>query len=268
VVLYVHEPPPDPEGWRDRAGVRVVPLAIDRAAGYWFNAKVQAGACAEELAEPEVRSLVWLAPESLIVQPPLLFDLDASPDAPAYVAALRTVHHANVGSPAGQPLDAYWAAVYRAVGLDEALYTTRPFIGDRELRPYWNTHCFAVDPARGLLRAWREVFTAMVADTAFQAGPCRDVPHRVFLHQAVLCALLARELAEEEIRALPPEYSYPLHMHAQVLAARCDQVPVAQRARALNDLVCAVYEEELPLEGMAVREPLRSWLRERVPAGG
>jgi hypothetical protein len=267
-VLYVHEPPPDPEGWRARAGVRVVPLAIERGAGYWFSAKVQAAARAEELAcastpaqaGPEVRSLVWLAPESLIVQPPLLFDLGTE-DTP-YAAALRTVHHSNVGSPAGQPLDAYWAAVYRLVGLDEAPYTTRSYVDDQELRPYWNTHCYAVDPARGLLRAWREGFLAMVADAAFQAGPCRDVAHQVFLHQAVLCALLARELAEEEIRALPPEYSYPLHMHAQLPCAHDEHVRGAQRARALNDLVCAVYEDELPLEGMAVQEPLRAWLVE------
>jgi hypothetical protein len=274
-VMYAHEPPLDLEGWRARAGVRPVSLVVEREAGYWFSAKVQAAARAEELAGPEVRSLVWLAPESLIVQPPLLFDLDVQDDASqgapprggTLAAALRTVHHRNIGSPAGQPIDAYWAAVYRSVGLDEVPYTTRSYIDDCKLRPYWNTHCFAVDPARGLLRAWREGFLAMVADAAFQAGPCQDVLHRVFLHQAVLCALLARELAEQEIRALPPTYSYPLHMHAQVLAARCGQVPGAQRARALNDLVCAVYEEELPLEGMVVREPLRSWLVERVPGG-
>jgi hypothetical protein len=71
---------------------------------------------------------------------------------------------------------------------DEAPYTTRSYIDGCELRPYWNTHCFAVDPAMGLLRAWREGFRAMVADSAFQAGPCRDVPHQVFLHQAVWSA--------------------------------------------------------------------------------
>jgi hypothetical protein len=45
-----------------------------------------------------------------------------------------------------------------------------------------------------------------------------------------------------------------------------EQVPVEKRARALNDQVCAVYEDVLPLDNIAVREPLRSWLAERVPA--
>jgi hypothetical protein len=150
--------------------------------------------------------------------------------------------------------------VYRSVGFDAAPYTTRSYIDGCELRPYWNTHCFAVDPALGLLRAWRKGFRAMVADRGFQAGPCRDVPHQVFLHQAVLCALLTRELTQAQIRALPPEYSYPLHMH--------DQVPATLRAQALNELVCAVYEEDLPLEGIIVHEPLRSWLGERMPGRG
>jgi hypothetical protein len=96
----------------------------------------------------------------------------------------------------------------------------------------------------------------MVDDVGFQAGPCQDVPHQVFLHQAVLCALLTKNLGQAQIRALPPEYSYPLHMH--------QQVPAAQQASSLNELVCAVYEDVLPLDGLIVREPLRSWLGERL----
>jgi hypothetical protein len=245
---------------RDLKGVHLTPLEMGTEVRYWFAAKVHACAQAEEIARSGVRSLVWLAPESLILRSPVLFDLGASHPASSkdtsYVA-LRTVHHSNIGSPARQPLDPFWAAVYRSVGLAEAPYTTCSFADSCELRPYWNTHCFSVDPAMGLLHAWREGFLAMVADQGFQSGPCQDVPHRVFLHQAVLCALLTKELAQAQIRALPPEYSYPLHMH--------DQVPGTRRARALNNLVCAVYEDDLSLESIAVHEPLRSWLIEHVP---
>jgi hypothetical protein len=236
---------------RDLRGVYLTPLEMEAGDHYWFAAKVHACAQAEEMARSGVRSLVWLAPESLILQPPMLFDL-ATPRYASFSAALRTVHHANVGSPATEPLDAFWTAVYRAAGLDETPYTIESFVDRREIRPYWNTHCFAVDPALGLLGAWREAFLTMVADQGFQSGPCQDVPHQVFLHQAVLCALLTKELDQAQIRALPPEYSYPLHMH--------NQVPNARRAQTLNELVCAVYEEDLPLEGIAVHEPLRSWL--------
>jgi hypothetical protein len=237
--------------WENADNVLVLSLGQVRAPRYWFSRKVHVCARAEALAGPEVCSLVWLAPENLIVQPPTLFDLAAS----SAHAALRTVHHSNIGSPADQPLDAFWAAVYRHVGIEEAPYTTRSFIDGCELRPYWNTHCFSVNPRLGLLQAWREGFQTLVNDAEFQAGPCQDVPHRVFLHQAVLCALLTRELGQAQIRALPPAYSYPLHMH--------DQVPEAERAATLHELVCAVYEDVLPLEGLQVLEPLRSWLLAR-----
>jgi len=256
LVFYPDLTTADQEAWQSLENVHLVPLDEVHAPRYWFSRKVHAGARAEEWAGPEVRSLVWLAPENLIVQPPLLFDLTASGNTPSYKAAFRTVHHSNIGSPADQPFDAFWAAIYRSVGLDEAPYTTRSYIDDRELRPYWNTHCFAVDPALGLLHAWREGFQAMVDDEGFQAGPCHDVPHQVFLHQAVLCALLTRELSREQIRSLPPEYSYPLHMHGQV--------PPTMQAKTLNELVCAVYEDVLPLEGLTVHEPLQSWLQERL----
>jgi len=255
-VFYPDLTAADQKTWQGLENVQLLPLGEVHAPRYWFSLKVHVGARAEECAGPEIQTLAWLAPENLIVQPPLLFDLAASDDRPPYQAAFRTVHHSNIGSPADQPLDAFWAAVYRSVGLDEAPYTTRSYIDDRELRPYWNTHCFAIDPALGLLQAWREGFQAMVDDADFQAGPCRDVPHQVFLHQAVLCALLTRELAKEQIRALPPQYSYPLHMH--------NQVPPALQAKTLNELVCAVYEDVLPLEGLTVHEPLQSWLQERL----
>jgi hypothetical protein len=260
-VLYHDQAGLDPDflagACRDLEGVHLVPLAMEDGFRYWFSAKVQACAQAEEMAGSRVRSLVWVGPECLIVRPPLLFDLTA-PAGASSVAAFRTVHHVNVGSLAREPLDPFWSAVYRLVGLDEAPFTIESFVDMREIRPYWNTHCFSVDPACGLLQAWREGFRDMVADEAFQAGPCRDELHRIFLHQAVLSALVARRVDRERIRALPPEYSYPLHMH--------DQVPAARRAQALNDLVCAVYEEDLPLDGIRVQEPLRSWLGERAPA--
>ena len=43
-----------------------------------------------------------------------------------------------------------------------------------------------------------------------------------------------------------------------------DQVPPQQRARALNDLVCAAYEDAIPLDRIAIEEPLRAWLVARA----
>lgn len=232
--------------------VQVLPLTGELAAQpYPFRDKVQACAQAEAMAGSAIRSLVWLSAGCLIVRPPTLFRL-----APPLGAAFRTVHHRNIGSLAHEPLDAFWSGVYGAVGLGEAPYTIESFADRCEIRPYFNTHCFSIDPAGGLCGAWATCFEKMVADRSFQEGPCHDPLHRIFLHQAVLSTLVSKELARDELCLLPPEYSYPLHMH--------DQVPLERRARALNDLVCAAYEDAIPLDGIAIEEPLRAWLKARV----
>ncbi|MBN1954458.1 MAG: hypothetical protein JW900_05330 [Anaerolineae bacterium] len=76
------------------------------------------------------------------------------------------------------------------------------------------------------------------------AGPCRDELHRVFLHQAILSTLAAKLPDWERVWLPPPE----------------------RRARKLNGLVNAVYEDAFPWSQIEVDKPLRSWLRERVPA--
>jgi hypothetical protein len=216
--------------------------------GYILADKVFACAQAEELVGAEVRSLVWVNLDCLVVNPPVLFDLGQDCD-----AALRPVHVRNVGSPAGEAPDEYWAVVYRAVGVESVPYTVESFVDFQVLRPYFNTHCFAIHPARKVLQAWREHFKSLVADQQFQASLCRDELHQVFLHQVVFSALIVKCLDQKRIRMLPPEYSYPLHLQQKVLPSR--------RIDCLNRMICAVYEEEDPLGNVEVEEPLKSWLR-------
>jgi hypothetical protein len=109
------------------------------------------------------------------------------------------------------------------------------------------------------MRRWAAVFQTLVVDGAFQAAACHDVPHRVFLHQAVLSALLATEVDPARLRPLPPAYNYPYNLHASV--------PEERRAQALNELVCVAYEDRSldpgAVEDIAIEEPLRSWLAGR-----
>lgn len=234
-------------------GVQAVPLVVeDDLPAYPFVEKVYACARAEAMAGPEVCSLVWLSLDCLIVNPPALFDLGSSAD-----AAFRPVHHQNVGSLAKEPLDDFWNGVYDALGIDEMPYTVESFADGRTLRPYFNTHCFAFNPATGLAQAWWTHFKEMIADDVFQAGPCGDALHRIFLHQAILSTLVPKQLDWERVRLLPPEYNYPLDL--------VDEIPAAHRASTLNSLVSAVYEDAFPWGEIEVREPLRSWLMERLP---
>jgi hypothetical protein len=227
--------------------VHLVPLELDGAFRYPFAAKVYAGARAEAMAGASTRSLVWLGPSCLIVNPPGRFALDAAHD-----VALRAVHVQNIGSPVGEPPDAFWQAIYRAVGVDQVPFTVESFVDGQRLRPYFNSHCFASNPATGLLGTWWEYFQGMVSDQSFQAGPCRDELHQIFLHQAILSALVTKWLTPRRIDLLPADYSYPLHFQ--------EQIPPPHRAGTLSQLTCPVYEEAADLSALPAGEPLRSWL--------
>jgi hypothetical protein len=256
--IWLFTTDPKVESYTDweRLGVRVLPLTVpDTVKPNWFAGKVSACAQAEQLAGSEVQTLVWLSSDCLIIQPPLLFDLGTEFD-----AAVRPVHVKNIGLPASAPLDAFWKKVYETVGVPDVQTTIESFVDCQQLRAYFNSHVLAVNPARGLFRRWFDGFETLVADQDFQAGPCQDELHQIFLHQAVLSALIATILDAERVRMLPPDYSYPYNLH--------QQVPAERRAGALNDLVCIAYEDR-PLHpdrvsDIEIHEPLRSWLAARA----
>jgi hypothetical protein len=260
VWAFVLDPDRVPHALPGIEGLHRFPLTMEEGCPpYPFAEKVYAFARAEEMAGPDIRSLVWLSLDCLVVNPPLLFDLGpVTGEAPAH-AALRPVHHRNIGSLAREPLDAFWRGVYRALGVDDMPYTVESFVDGQTLRPYFNTHCFALDPALGLGAAWWAHFREMIADRAFQAGPCSDTLHQIFLHQAIFSTLVPKRLAWERVRLLPPEYNYPLNLLAEMSPDH--------RARTLNTLVNPVYEGTFPWGEIEIEEPLRSWLRKRMPGG-
>lgn len=241
----------------DIEDVHVIPLEIDEELrNYWFGEKVYACSVAEEMVGGDVRSLVWLSTQCLILNPPVLFDL-----IPAYDAALRPVHIRNIGSLIDEPLDNFWSEVYHLIGIDEFQHTVTSFVDGDKLRPYFNTHIFSINPSKGILQTWLEYFRKMITDRDFQSGPCGDQEHQIFLHQAILSALLIRDLDWERIRVLPDEYSYPLHLH--------QEVPSALRPISISSQVCPVYEgiyqHPDTLNGVEVLEPLNSWIIKNMP---
>ena len=241
-------------------GIDRIPLVLEGdCPPYPLAEKVYACARAEALAGPEIRSLVWWSLDCLVIKPPLLFDLGPAAGVPLADAAFRPVHHQNIGSLASEPMDSYWQWIYQALQVGQMPYTTESFADGRMLRPNFNTHCFAFNPAAGLARAWWEHFKALASDQAFQTGPCRDELHQIFLHQAVLSTLAAKLLVWDRIRLLPPEYNYPLNLLADL--------PPDRRVTTLNSLVNAVYEDAFPWTQIEIQEPLRSWLRLRMPGG-
>lgn len=239
---------------RDLEGpaVQVIPLDVPAdLLEYELGDKVYACARAEQLAPAETGALVWIDASCLIAKPPMLYALDENTD-----AAVRPVHIRNVGLTASEPLNDYWREVYRTVGISDLETRIVSFVDEQIIRPYYNTHAFAVNPAVGLLRRWLDLFRRLIGDQAFQAGACRDALHRIFLHQALLSAQIEADLAPERVRILPPEYNYPYNLHSSISAAR--------RAKALNDLATLTYEERsldpAVIDDIEIHEPLRSFL--------
>jgi hypothetical protein len=252
--------------WVFRGGDRQLPEALagfgglslfglepeEDLAGFPFAAKVSACALAEKLAAAQgVRTLVWMNTTCMVISPPELLRLE-----PPHGAALRPVHVRNVGSPSGSPPDAYWKSIYAATGESPADRWVDSFVDGRRLRPYYNTSVFSVNPALGLCAQWLEAFRILSTDREFLSGPCADEVHRIFLHQAILSALLSRILNARDLAALPPTYSYPLHLHAEL--------PPGRRARRLDDLVVPVYEDYYgireALGEIEAGKELRAWL--------
>ncbi|MEW5717864.1 MAG: hypothetical protein AB1817_04490 [Chloroflexota bacterium] len=239
---------------RDLAGngVAVIPLTVpETVRNYLFGGKVSACAQAEARATPDEQSLVWIDPTCVVVNPPTLCDLGT-----AFDAAVRPVHIRNVGLRATDPLDAFWQKIYAAVGVNDSASTVESFVDAQRLRAYFNSHAFAINPAKGLLRRWFDLFEKLVCDQEFQARACADEPHRIFLFQAILSALLVTSLEPQRINLLPPTYNYPYNLHARV--------PAERRAKALSDLVCFTYEDRSinpsEMQDIEIRGPLKAWL--------
>lgn len=237
-------------------GTKVLPLQVDPAArGVPFAAKAYAAATVERLV-PGAETLAWMDPESLVLGPPRALDLG-----PAAAVALRPVFLVNaVGQAEGTPVDGYWARLYREAGVDgAAVPAVESFVDEHRIRFYVNCGVIAWCPGRGIAREWARALSAVLADEAYRRTYCADVRHRVFLHQAVLSAVLLARTTPAERRWLPPDHGYPLGLH--------ERVPAAKRARRLEDLACLIYDtlwDEQPdwLDRVPVEDPLRSWLAE------
>lgn len=232
--------------------VHIFPLDVpDIVKQYYFADKVFACAQAEEMVSPKVQSLIWIDPTCLVVKPPVLFELGHSFD-----AAVRPVHIRNVGLPPEEPLDVFWQKICETVGLDDIQQTVETFVDKQRIRAYFNSHAFAINPAKKLLRRWFDCFEDLVCDQAYQTAACQDVRHQVFLHQAVWSALLVAELDPQRMRNLPPDYNYPYNLH--------QSVPPKRRATTLNELVCLTYEERTlkpaQVDDIDIHEPLKAWL--------
>ena len=241
---------------RDRLqalGVELIPFEIDAGvARFFFAGDLAAAGRAEERAAGQARHLAWLTTNTLVLQEPQHFLLDQ-----AAPVGYRPVHHTNVGSPYHEPLDPFWTAVYRHCGVpDERVFPMKTHVDEATLRPYVNAGHLVVRPEAGLLRAWHDVFFRAYRRPEFEAFYRQDRRYVIFVHQAILSAVLLAALDGERMQELPATYNYPLHLYAQDATGG--------RPSALEELVTCRYEDWSDLEPLPLpaAERYRVWLGE------
>jgi glyoxylase-like metal-dependent hydrolase (beta-lactamase superfamily II) len=242
----------------ERPGVRLVPLeAPPEARDYPYAYKAYAASRAEEIVAGSADTLIWLDAEILVLAPPTPLVLDAG-----HAVAMRPVYLRNaIGLAPDQPTDAFWAAILADNRLEAArLPVVETEVDTQKVRGYFNCGAIAVRPSLGLFREWARQMSARLADADYQRRACADGLHRVFLHQAVLSAIIVARTSPAQWRWLPRECGYPLHLHARL--------PAELRAARLADLSVVLHENEIDqpgaLDGIEVNQELRAFLDEQL----
>ncbi|HYF94494.1 MAG TPA: hypothetical protein VD969_19925 [Symbiobacteriaceae bacterium] len=237
--------------------VRVVPFSWEPGeASFPFTRKLAAGAAAEALLAGAAGLVAWMAPETLILQDPQAFLLDAGK-----AVAGRPVDVMLIGPKWDEPLDAFWSGIFGSDAIPaERFVRLESSVGRVPLRNHFNSGLLVVRPDRGLLRAWWADFLRLFRQPVFTQYYLQGENYELLMHQAVLAGTILRWTRPEEVAVLPDLVSYPLHLHADY--------PAEMRPHWLDEVTTARYYLEYDpgcLRRPPAREPLKSWLEEHLP---
>ncbi|NJD59793.1 MAG: hypothetical protein C3F13_16770 [Anaerolineales bacterium] len=239
---------------------RLVTIEMDEAgARFPFAAYVQVAGQAEALAEGQSRLLVMLASETLVLQPPQVFLLEAGK-----VLGGCPVHLKLLGSGVHEPVDDFWRAIYKycKVGVDQ-IFAMTSVVDEQPIRAYFNAGLLVVRPEGGILRRWWEDFQAVYQLPEFKEIYQSSELYNIFMHQAVLAGSILATIKPGEFQLFPPGINYPLHLH--------DKVDTRWRPTNLNELVTCRYENfgefftdpDLD-QKIRIDAPLKDWLNSQL----
>ena len=222
-----------------------------------FAGYVLAAALAESMARGQTDFLAWLAADTVVLQEPKDFLLQDG----KYLG-VRPVHHTLVGSRYDEPLDPFWALIYRYCKVPEdRAFPMTTIVDETRIRPYFNAGLLVTRPRERLFKAWCDAFLKACRGPSFQEFHRMDGRYAIFLHQAILAGVVLATLTPSQIQQLPPEYNYPLHLYAQD-RTKC-------RPSHLEELRTFRYEQFFKdsewMKKIPAKEPLRQWLSERIP---
>lgn len=189
-------------------GVRLREVAEPTAEEAWwfYGGKARAAAQAEEEAAGRAEILAWLDDDTVLLDEPAPLLLPEGVD-----LGWRPVMHRNVGTPVGDGPGPIWERICRRLDTDPAaLFPVRTVADDEEIRCYLNAGCLALRPRAGLLARWSAAFSALAGDGFLHRAARDDSRWRIFLHQAALSVVVARDLPAQRRLELPATLNLPL----------------------------------------------------------
>jgi hypothetical protein len=236
-------------------GVEVVLLEMEQNfLSYPLALKAFAAAQVEKKVKDGIDTLIWLDPGVIVLRSLEALELGNTHD-----AALRPVTLANtIGIPPQSEPNDYWQPIYAETGLDYKKLAALETIADPvRIQPYYNCEVFSFNPRLGIAEEWARLLTRFLQDEPYQKTVCTTFLRKLFLHQAVLSAVLTSKVRPERIKALPLASAYPFSQH--------QRLPAARRASRLEDIAVVIFDrtwqqDEKWLECIPAKEPLRKWL--------
>jgi hypothetical protein len=238
------------------SGAEVIPYEIGEQRGVFFVPEVFAAEKAESMAFKDYNIMAWLGSNTVFVNEPKHFLLSEDKN-----LGYRPVHHTNIGSVYSGPLDEFWTHIYNFCAVpDESVFPMVTHVDGVTLRPYFNAGFIISRPEKRLMREWRRTFIGACYERFFREITKKDQLHNVFLHQAILSAMILAKYRREELQELPPDYNYPLHLYGDDSTGR--------RPIGLEELVTlrheGFYKDEDWYEKMPAEKPLKDWIAKRV----
>jgi hypothetical protein len=214
---------------------------------------VHGAAAAERHLQSSSDILVWLLPDTIILNEPTTFLLPKDRK-----LGYRPVHHQNIGSSYNQPLDSFWQRVYQHCFVPQEHVFRMETCYRETVRPYFNAGILVTRPEDGLMSDWLEAFQGSFQHPDFVPF-FEQRKYAIFMHQAILAGVVLKKYIPSQLESMPESYNYPLHMHANY--------PEPGRAKSLNQLVTVRYERLPLLKGfinkIQVDPPLQEWFKEK-----
>lgn len=237
--------------------IELLPLQMDTAfADYPLAVKAFAAAQVEKRVGEDVRTLIWLDPGVLVLNSVETLDLQDN-----YDVALRPVTLRNdIGIPPGTEPDGYWKPIFKTNRLNhKRLHSIRTIVGEEEIQPYYNCEVYSVNPRLGVCREWAMQLSGLLRNDIYQKTYCTTFLRQLFLHQALLSAVVTSKVQKNRMKQIPLTISYPFNQHGKL--------PSDRKITWLNELKIIIFDyawAKIPSwENMIPsHEPLKSWLRE------